>query len=334
MNDRITLADVARWLDQPVSASDLLADLTPPKHFADSRFDNYRTDDRFPPQSEAVRRVREFSHTIGRASAFTRFLRTARAPARGLYLDGGFGVGKTHLLASAYHEASGKKSFLSFQELMFLVGLQRLDETVRTLSRSQLVVIDEFELDDPANTRIATNLLRQLLDSGTSILTSSNTPPGALGEGRFSVDSFRREIGDLFDRFETVRVEGEDYRKLHPTRTPGAGWMRVGSEATNTDGLTVGFDELLSLLASAHPIRIRQAMARIPSVRIENLTPIDDHHAALRFVYFVDKLYDDDIQLVVTSREAIDDVFVPALYLGGDTRKYLRCISRLVELTS
>lgn len=333
MNDRITLADVARWLDAPVSANDLLADLTPPRHFAGARFDTYQTDTRFASQAEALGRVRAFTSRRKRPTTLSRLL-TRRTPASGLYLDGGFGVGKTHLLASAYHEASVKKSYLSFQELMFLVGLQRLDETLRTLSRSELVAIDEFELDDPANTRIATNLLRQLIDRGTSIITSSNTPPGALGEGRFSVESFRREIGDLFERFEVVRIEGEDYRKLHPSRTAGAGWLPTRSALRDGSGLAVQFSDLLDLLASAHPIRIRQVLNRIDAVQIEKLVPIDDHHAALRFVYFVDKLYDDNITLVVSSDHSIDDVFVPALYLGGDTRKYLRCLSRLVELTS
>jgi hypothetical protein len=39
-----------------------------------------------------------------------------------VYLDGGYGVGKTHLLASLWHQAPGPKLFATFVELTHLVG--------------------------------------------------------------------------------------------------------------------------------------------------------------------------------------------------------------------
>ena len=47
---------------------------------------------------------------------------SAPAGPMGLYLDGGFGVGKTHLLASTWHAAPGPKAYGTFVELTHLVG--------------------------------------------------------------------------------------------------------------------------------------------------------------------------------------------------------------------
>jgi cell division protein ZapE len=338
MREQVTVDVFRNWLERPVEPHDLLSDLEPPHHFREATFANYALDDRYPSQRAAVETLRQFarSRTVGLRARFAQSFH--KRSGQGLYLDGGFGVGKTHLLASAYHAQSGRKSFLSFQELMFLVGLQGLSTTVDTFNRNLLLVIDEFELDDPANTRIATNLLGQLLDAGVSILTSSNTPPGALGEGQFSVEAFKREIGELFGRFLVVRIDGEDYRMAH--RIAGDGhsrWLPLGSnapEAKKGKRLTADFSAILSTLAAAHPIRVRRAMSRLASIHIDNLSPITDPHAALRFVYFVDKVYDDDIEFSATASVAITEVFSPSIFRGGDTKKYLRAISRLAELSA
>ena len=48
-----------------------------------------------------------------------------------LYLDGGFGVGKTHLLAAAYHAADVPRAYLSFQEMTYAVGAHGMHEGAR-----------------------------------------------------------------------------------------------------------------------------------------------------------------------------------------------------------
>jgi len=59
------------------------------------------------------------------------------SPGVGLYLDGGFGVGKTHLLASAYYLLPGEaperptpKAFVTFGELTQLGGVFGLVECI------------------------------------------------------------------------------------------------------------------------------------------------------------------------------------------------------------
>lgn len=338
--------DFSALLAAPVGVSDLADELEPPAHFDGATFESYIPEAAYPSQMAARDAVRRFIETIGNSIKGKRWLMrfAKKMEGKGLYLDGGFGVGKTHLLAAAYHAFTGKKAYLSFQELMFLVGLIRLAGMVHMLAKYDLVIIDEFELDDPANSRIATNLLGQLLDRGASILTSSNTPPGALGEEKFSSEDFRRELGALTNRFMQLRIDGDDYRITHRLfGDASSSWTSdeaqfesiVAEYAPNARRtLSLEFDEMEELLGSAHPIRVRLALKQFDAVIIDEFGVFDHPHEALRFVYFVDKLYDNNIKLAVFSRVNIADIFHPAIMHGGDTKKYRRTLSRLVELTS
>jgi cell division protein ZapE len=55
-------------------------------------------------------------------------------PGVGLYLDGGFGVGKTHLLASSYFHVPGPKAFATFGELTQLAGVFGFVECIDLLA--------------------------------------------------------------------------------------------------------------------------------------------------------------------------------------------------------
>ena len=134
---------------------------------------------------------------------------TSRA---GIYLDGGFGVGKTHLLASLWHAAPGPKAFGTFVEYTNLVGALSFRKTVEALSNYKLVCIDEFELDDPGDTVLMSRLMRELADAGVKLAATSNTLPGSLGDGRFAAVDFQREIQVLADQFDVIRIDGEDFR--------------------------------------------------------------------------------------------------------------------------
>src|SRR5690606_16374439 len=103
-------------LDQIKTHADieqLVQGFVPTERFNRVSFDNYRPDPRYPSQLQAAERARKFVADIGsnsNGSFISRWLRRPSAAGRpGLYLDGGFGVGKTHLLAAAYHAAPGPK---------------------------------------------------------------------------------------------------------------------------------------------------------------------------------------------------------------------------------
>src|SRR5690606_17347915 len=153
-------------------------------------------------QEQAVRELRRFADSVGRSSGsgggfFAKLF--GGGPPRdavrtGIYLDGGFGVGKTHLLASLWHAVPGPKAFGTFVEYTNLVGALTFRSAVDGLGGYNLVCIDEFELGDPGATVLMSRLMRELADSGVRIAATSNTLPGSLGEGRFAAQDFQREI--------------------------------------------------------------------------------------------------------------------------------------------
>ena len=109
-------ADVGHLVDRhpSVTPERLIAQLIPPPTFADVSFDTYKPDPAEPSQAAAVQSCLQFCEqaVVRRAGKKKLFGRREVLPGVGLYLDGGFGVGKTHLLASSYYRraASPRRS--------------------------------------------------------------------------------------------------------------------------------------------------------------------------------------------------------------------------------
>src|SRR4051812_24581941 len=271
--------------------AELVRGFVPTPRFAHVSFDSYRPDPREPTQAAAVARVRAFVAELADGTAagcglLARFRRRkAAAGLRELYLDGGFGVGKTHLLAAAYHAAPPPKAYLSFAELSYTITSLGMVTCLETLRAHRLLCIDEFELDDVANTRLAATFLRGLRESGREVrvITTSNTLPTDLGLGRFAAEQFRGEIGEIAAVFETVHVEGEDYR--HRPRWEGTPPGEVLSpEALRAEYARyqppagakafVGFAPLVRRLAELHPIRYVRLVAPLDGLFVDGLEPI------------------------------------------------------------
>ncbi|MGN6743846.1 MAG: cell division protein ZapE [Amnibacterium sp.] len=312
----------------------MASSLVPPRQFVTAGLDNYRPDPDYPSQQGAVDAVRAFTAdwTSPPAGLFRRGPKPPERP--GLYLDGGFGVGKTHLLAALWRLAPGRKYFGTFIEYTALVGALGYAEAVRLLTGSSLLAIDEFELDDPGDTMLMSRLLGELVSTGTRIGATSNTPPNALGEGRFAAADFLREIQGLSDRFTTVRIEGLDYR-----RRALEGDARVADEAEldalprAADVTVDDFDALIAHLATVHPARYVGLVENLSVVGLRDVHPLPGQTEALRFVAFVDRLYDAQVRIVATG-EPLDQVFGADMLAGGYRKKYLRAISRLVAMTA
>ncbi len=316
-----------------VPSEGLVAALVPPPHFAGARFETYLPDPGEPSQADAVEVLRRFAHTLEPRPARLFGRRRASAVRPGVYLDGGFGVGKTHLLASLWHVAPPPKAYGTFVELTHLVGALGFAGTISALAEHRVLAIDEFELDDPGDTVLVSSLLARLVDSGVRLAATSNTLPGSLGEGRFAAQDFLREIQGLAASFEAVRVEGQDYRNRGQAAAPPPVADDVVVRRT---GLTPGatcddFEALLTHLLSLHPSRYGALVDDVALVGLTGVRPVDDQAAALRLVVFVDRLYDRDVP-VLASGVALDRVFPEELLSGGYRKKYLRAISRLTAL--
>lgn len=306
--------------------------LRPPPRFGRVDFEAFRAD--HPSQRRARDRVRRFASEAS-------VPRGRRLPWRrprqghGLFLDGGFGVGKTHLLAAAWHAselAPPRKPYLSFTELVYLIGANRADATA-AFAEARLICLDEFELDDPGNTLIVKSFLAEAFARGTAVLTTSNTPPGAQGAGRFNADDFQREIQSIASRFEVVPVDGPDARATRPPPCwSGAESLdeavHVGPPAAwRTDG-----DALLARLRERHPIHYPGLVADVGTLVLDDLRPIDTLGDALRFVHFVDKLYDLEVRLRASGPRTPVDLFAVAERNGAFRKKFERCLSRLAAL--
>ena len=323
--------------DPVVAPEELIASLVPPPRFRAVRFDTYLPNPDEPTQAAAVRAGEAFAATVGapRKSGLRKLFGGNKPIERpGLYFDGGFGVGKTHLLASLWHAVPAPKAYGSFVELTNLVGALGFAETVRRLAGHRLLAIDEFELDDPGDTTLVNRLLRELTDAGVFVAATSNTLPDKLGEGRFAADDFLREIQALSSRFTVVRVDGPDYRHRglpdapHPLTDAE---LDVSAEAIT--GSTVDdFDALCARLARLHPSKYGRLVDGVTAVHLRGVHAAPDQSVALRLVALGDRLYDRAIPVAV-SGEAVSALFTEEMLRGGYRKKYLRAVSRLVALS-
>ena len=317
--------------DAALSPHQMVEHLVPPRQFADASLDSYRPDPDYPSQAAAVAAIREFA---GGAQGGGLFRKKAPAPKPGIYLDGGFGVGKTHLLAALWHQAKGRKYFGTFIEYTALVGALGYAPTVELLKGASLIAIDEFELDDPGDTRLMARLLNELAATGSRIAATSNTPPNALGEGRFASQDFLREIDSLAEKFETLRIDGLDYRRRDVEAHAGVSEDAAAELALVSGDTTLDdFDAVLRHLSTVHPSRYVRLVEGLAAIGLTGVHPFGHQTDALRFVAFVDRLYDAQVRIVAEGTP-LDAIFPEEMLNGGYRKKYLRAISRLIALTS
>jgi cell division protein ZapE len=312
---------------------ELLADLVPPREFQQAKFSTYKPSSEFPSQAKALDAAKSFTSGTGLRKIFGK----TQVQAPGIYLDGGFGVGKTHLLAAVWHEFKGKKAFGSFIAFTSLIGALGFKQALEALSKFELICIDEFELDDPGDTMMMSRLLNELAPLGVRFAATSNTPPNALGEGRFAASDFTREIHGIADRFEIIRIEGEDYRHRplsfdfkNQTDEDLTDWLSTKSKVSTA---VDEFSDLLKHLSTIHPSGYGKMLAGVSHLAIRDVRKLENQVDALRFVAFVDRAYESQLSMT-GSGLALTDVFSQEYLSGGYRKKYLRAVSRLGAMMS
>lgn len=330
-----------------VSPQQLTGHLTPSARYLGARFENYQPNPEFPSQAQARDTLQAFVSEIAKpeekglwAQMKAALSRAPRPSGKGLYLDGGFGVGKTHLLASSYWAAQERGmenvAIMSFQDLMYLIGALGMKGALQTFGEYRLLLIDEFELDDPGNTHMANTFLGGLMPAGTHVIATSNTEPEALGKGRFNAEDFARQIQGISERFVSLAVDGPDYRQrgtkpAQPlTEAEWAWWQqRIGQQKTGA--VTLTHAELNKHLLMVHPSQFAKMLEDIPAIGICELSAMTDQGTALRFVHFIDKVYDLG-KKAAFSGIALEELFHETYRHGAFGKKYSRALSRLSEL--
>lgn len=302
----------------------LIAALVPPPHFATATFASYAPSPQFPSQQQAMDRVRHFAAGVGRRTMLRR-----SSSGRGLYLDGGFGVGKTHLLAALAQQVGSTAAYGTFVEYTHLVGAMGFQQLRSALQRFALVCIDEFELDDPGDTVMMARLMRELADAGVALAATSNTPPGALGEGRFAAADFRREIQAVASVFDVLTIDGPDYRGRGAAPFPPPATVDQVLAACATDAAACeDWNALIADLAHVHPSRYGAYVDGVTVLGLRGVHPLTNQTDALRLVALVDRLYDRDVR-VLASGHSLAEVFPSVMLRGGYRKKYQRALSRL-----
>ena len=327
-----------------LGAEELVARFVPPHRFEKVRFESYVPNPAFPSQQQSLVAMERFAADLcedasPRARRWWRRDGPAEAPGlMGRYLDGGYGVGKTHLLAALWHAVPPPAVYLTFAELTAVIGFVGMGEAIEAFSGYRLLCIDEFELDDVANTLMTVSFLRGLLPprrsgtqpAGTRVATTSNSLPDRLGEGRFHADDFRREITAIADHFEVLRIDGPDYRGrsgvvVDPLDDDDLDRM----VATTTGASTMdSLDELLPHLRRVHTVQFAAMLDGLEAVFIRGLHPIRNQGDALLFVHLVDELYDAGLSFAASGCP-VGELFPASYRHGGYRKKYGRCESRL-----
>ena len=324
-----------------LTGAEMVSHLVPPPQFDGATFDTYRVDPAYPSQQEAKETLMAFSGLSDAPKRGGLFSRAKKVPdvKPGVYLDGGFGVGKTHLLAAVYHGMRARRKYFgSFIEYTALVGAMGYKNTVELFRGSDLLCIDEFELDDPGDTMVMTRLLGELVASGTKLAATSNTPPNALGEGRFAAQDFLREIHAMAASFQTLRIDGVDYRQRkldgHAAVLADAAYESAIGDAARAGTVSDdSFEALVAHLARVHPSRYIRLLEGISMIGLRDVTAFTDQSAALRFVAFIDRVYDAQLPIRATGAP-LDTVFPEEMLAGGYRKKYLRAVSRLIASTA
>jgi len=280
-------------------------------------------------------------------SALARWLRRDADLRHGLYLVGPVGTGKTHLLVSIYRTLHGSGddpevpcAFLHSSAL-FRATERPEAYAERLAERFRVLLIDEVELDDPANEVRLINVLKALQRHGVTVAATSNAEPEKFVSAEFGRDRLERFISEEFRQtYHVVFVPGEDFRKR--LAKPGRAWigeaadaaMRVHYDRARGDTRWLDGDDLYRRTADTERQALAEELAAPDALYLADLrvTSTDD---ALRLLRVVDDLYThpDPPLLYFSSATPPEQWFTADAVKAGIERavaeKFERTVSRL-----
>lgn len=317
-----------------------------------------------------------------RGSTLWRFLGKKPEAARGLYLWGGVGRGKSMLMDLFFeHVHIHRKRRAHFHEFMLDIHarlkVEREKEkgdpippVVTALAdEARLLCFDEMVVNNMADAAIMSRLFAGLIDSGVTIITTSNRHPDDLYKDGLNRQLFLPFIELIKEKLDIFTLDGPvDYRRdrLGDAKTwlvpngSGATVALSGAFFRLTDyppedrahvpsmELDVGGGRMLHvpkalkgvavfsfkrLCAEARGAADYLAIAwRFHSIIIVGIPVLGPHNRneAARFVTLIDSLYEYKVKLLASA-----DAMPDALYPEGDGRfEFDRTVSRLLEMQS
>lgn len=338
-----------------------------------------------PEQADAARRLdalqQALEATPKRGSILWRLAGRKATPPRGLYLWGGVGRGKSMLMDLFFANlAIARKRRVHFSEFMLEVheriGLERKKElgdpippvAAALADEARLLAFDEMMVTNSPDAMILSRLFTALIESGVTVVTTSNRPPQDLYKNGLNREHFLPFIALIEDRLDVMALNGPvDYRRdrlgvqdtwLVPngadaTRQLSAAFFRltdyppedsahVPSEELTVQGRTLHVPKSLKGVAvfsfkklcgeargAADYLAIARRFHTVILVGIPVLGP-DERNEAARFVALIDALYEHKVKLLAAA-DAEPDVLYPA---GDGSFEFQRTVSRLEEMRS
>ena len=88
--------------------------------------------------------------------------------------------------------------------------------------------------------------------------------------------------------------------------------------------------ELFEVLADTHPVRYEGLLEPIGTLYIAGARPIEQQTDALRFVHFIDKLYNLKVGLRMSGKVPLEKLF-DASYAGGAYAKSTSAVCRVFQ---
>ncbi len=326
-------------LNYEISVEECINELKPHPKFSSCTFDNYNCDSNYPSQQHLKDTLQNIAivnnnPVITKKGFLSRFKKQEPIKLQHYYIDGTYGIGKTHLLSALFHAFEGIKAFVSFTELTYFMNYLGIEKTIEVFSNHKLMLIDEFDLDDPATTRMFVRLINSIKHKTTIVMTS-NRLPKELGGGKFDTAQFARELGVIADEFEQISVDGKSFRlqltewkKQFDTTT----YAEISASYEATRGMiSTTFNELMKTLQSYHPFKFFVIPQNADAIFVEGFTTITNLNDALRFTMLIDVCYYYDAKVFILSDDA-ETIFADEIMETTFERQFLRCKSRLTEL--
>ena len=250
------------------------------------------------------------------------------------------------------------------RELEKLKGMaDPLDEVARRIARRyRLVCFDEFHVSDIADAMILERLMRGLFGNGVTFVITSNYAPSGLYPDGLHRDRILPAIALLSERLDVLGVDGGvDYRRRDLDQAEvylvPAGEDADRKLATTFARLSAGGDEPVSLVIENRTLVARRNAQGIvwfdfgtlcggPRSQNDYLALARQYHTVIvsgvprmdptmssqarRFVWLVDVLYDQRVNLIVSAECEPERLYVSGPMAG----EFHRTVSRLVEMRS
>jgi cell division protein ZapE len=324
----------------------------------------------------------ELEQTPVKGSVLWRMLGRVPDPVRGLYLWGGVGRGKSMLMDLFFGCVNMKpKRRVHFHEFMLEVHdrlrIERKKEAgdpIAPVARAiaaeaKLLAFDEMVINNTADAAIMSRLFTAILDAGTTLVTTSNRPPGDLYKEGINRSLFLPFIALIEAKLDVMTLDGPTDYRLERLGGGPTWFSPIGEAATEavraaffrlTDyppedrahvpscelavqgGRSLHVPKALKGVAvfsfkrlcgeprgAADYLAIARAFHTVIIVGIPIMGP-DKRNEVVRFTALIDALYEYKVKLLATVAAEPKD-----LYREGDGAfEFARTASRLMEMQS